>query len=209
MILKDVETWFNSATSYWYSEIESKIIDPEDQSSAKSSFNTKFNELTNAYNLYKSNTSEAELRSRLNVMVSYILLTSGTLTVPDGPSISNPGIPTDPDLRLLYNAWVYTTAPESSSGLFEVELPDIVNVTEEYDILKTSLGESNNIDTNRVMLLVNQMPAAILSKLTYIKDYKPNITLLIAMDDIETQIKNGTHLEEINEYFGWSINNII
>jgi hypothetical protein len=209
MLLKDISSWFGSASTYWYSEIEVKITDPEAQSIAKSSFDTKLNKLINAYNLYKSNTSEDELLSRLKVMVSYILLTTGTSTVPECPPVLNPGIPADPDLRLLYNMWVYTTAPENSLGLFEIELPDIVNTTAEYDSLKILLEESNVIDTERVMFLVNNMPAAIFDKLTYLQTHKPNITTLTTGETIENQIKTGTHLNEINEFFGWTIDHII
>ncbi len=209
MLLKDIPTWFTSGPTYWYAQIDAATEVVEDREILKTTFDGLFGALVTAYNDYKSNTLSSQLVSRLRVMVSYILLTTGTSTVPECPPVLNPGMPADPDLRLLYEAWVITTAPSDSAGLFTIELPNTISITSDYTTLKDILDNGNTIDSDRVMYLVNNMPAAIFDKLTYLKNNHPNIVTLTTGAEMEASIKAGTHLADINAYFGWSINNII
>lgn len=209
MLLRDIPTWFTTGPIYWYAQIDEATEVEEDRVTLKVSFDSLFESLISSYNDYKSNSLSSQLVSRLRVMVSYILLTTGTSTVPECPPVSNPGMPADPDLRLLYEAWVITTAPTDSTGLFTIELPNTISITTEYTTLKDILDNGNVIDSERVMYLVNQMPAAIFDKLTYLKNNQPNIVTLTTGAEMEASIKEGTHLSDINTYFGWSIDHII
>jgi len=209
MLLKDIPTWFTSGQIYWYSQIDAATEDEEKRTELKDSFDVDYSTLTTAYNDYKSNSLEGQLISRLKVMVSYILLTTGTSTVPECPPVLNPGMPEDPDLRPLYEAWAITTAPNDASELFAIsEVPEI-STTSIYTDLLDILTNGNTVDSDRVMYLVNNMPAAIFDKLTYLKNNHPNIVTLTTGAEMEASIKAGTYLSDINAYFGWSIDHII
>jgi len=209
MLLKDIPTWFTSGQIYWYSQIDAATEDEEKRTELKDSFDVDYSTLTTAYNDYKSNSLEGQLISRLKVMVSYILLTTGTSTVPECPPVLNPGMPEDPDLRPLYEAWAITTAPNDASELFAIsEVPEI-STTSIYTDLLDILTNGNTVDSDRVMYLVNNMPAAIFDKLTYLKNNHPNIITLTTGAEMEASIKAGTYLSDINAYFGWSIDHII
>ena len=226
MLLKDIPTWFSSAKPYWYAVVAP--YPPEDL--LREAVDTMLDALFAAYNSYYSGSLESQLVSRLNVQYSYILLTTGTSTVPECPPVLNPGMPDDPDLRLLYEAWRITDAPEDSTGLFVIgpappppepdpeEEPDpdapppptsALSPTEEYTTLMSILTNGNATDSARVMYLVDHMPEAIFDKLTYLKNNQPIVITLLTGDEIEDLIKNGMYLSDINAYFGWSINKIL
>lgn len=239
MLLKDIPSWLDTASDYWYGQICNYTDLIEIRALLSSLAGEYIEGLITSYETYKINSDKDELISRLKAMVTYLMLTTGISTVPECPPVLSSIMSNNLDLRLLYEAWAVTDAPDDPSGLFIIEVSTSseggtpstslegdtsstssegtsslpvpsISITSVYTDLRNILDMGNEVDSERVMYLVKHIPEAIFDRLNYLNTNKPNITTLIKPDlNMENQIKSETYFNEVNEYFEWGINNFI